>query len=276
MLILTLNSCKVCSYKHQQSRTVLTNLLAIYYKNKFGFTVPPERPEIIEENLTCGKGDDNNYVESSQDRWIDDFCKEVESKYEPGSEGTISKEYDTDTVDSVRFSFNRRKSNLVSKVDLVQDCREALPKVFHNCDTQSHLKHGGSYDYNLKLADGGLDFRYGFGFSGNEERVWPLKSPLPTYCDVYNKVGFAEVWVYGGGWESHGFGQDKLLPNLRRNCGGPGSVSGWTFEYFSEPDQGGNEWKSRFSLPWNANNWNCVRQALVESGGNPNVGCGGS
>ncbi|KAF1956757.1 hypothetical protein CC80DRAFT_593462 [Byssothecium circinans] len=179
----------------QNADTYTQFVQAIYYKNKFGFLVPPVREAVIEEKLACGSGDDNSYVFKNQDKWIPEFCLKVSEEYTPGSEGTISATYDEGKPDEVRFRFLRRKANLLSAGDIKQNCLEALRQVFHNCETNTGFKHGGSYDYNSKRADGKLDFLYGFGFSGQRDRPWPIPSPLPSQCDVYNKFGYAEVWV---------------------------------------------------------------------------------
>lgn len=146
-------------------------------------------------------------------------------------------------------------------------CLSTMPKLFHGCDTSSKWKHGGAYTF----TQGGEDI-YTFYVEPRHERPFPIPESPFGKCDVWYKFFYDEFYLYGGLFAGSDFGQSALLPNLRR-CG---VVSEWRFDYRVEPSDDGTEWEAYGRLPIGSQMWDCVRSAMVDSGGPSNIGCGGS
>ncbi|KAF2468348.1 uncharacterized protein BDR25DRAFT_344341 [Lindgomyces ingoldianus] len=239
---------------------------AVFFTSKFGFLPPPQREVPLTGKLECG-GANNEYVDKTQDKYIEDFCTNVAAEYQPGSIGEIARQYDEGLPEHVRFRFYRRPGGKLLPNEIKKQCTDTMPKIFHECDTSTNWKHGGAYTFSK-----GQDDIYTYYVEPRHERPDPIPTKLPGKCDVWYKFWYDEFYIYGGLWAGNDWGQGQLLPNLRR-CG---IVSEWRFTYKEEPDKDGVEWEAYGRLPIGAQQWNCVRQAVVDSGGPSDIGCGGS
>lgn len=235
--------------------------LAIYMKKKFGFLPPPSRQKPLEPNLEC-YGDGDEWVEAKlAEAHIDGFCEKAAEKFKEKEGRWFAEEYSEDTPEHVEFKLEWGHT-LMPPDEVEAQCMESMPKILHHCDTDSGYKHGAAMTW------GDEEFVYYI----NPKHERPAMDEPAGSCDVYYKFLYDEFWIYGAGWAGDDHGQSELLPNLRR-CG---VVSSWTFEYYDEYSDAGMEWKAKGKLPVGAHQWDCVRQAVVDSGGPPNLGCGGS
>ncbi|KAF1817297.1 hypothetical protein P152DRAFT_14723 [Eremomyces bilateralis CBS 781.70] len=238
---------------------------AVFFTSKFGFLPPPAKKEPLDEELQCF-GYDNEYVDKSQDKFIKDFCHKVAAEYKPFSSGRIEHEYDEGLPGQVRFKLHRTSDGTLPSDEVERQCNSAMSKIFHGCDTSTNWKHGGAYAFTKDKKE-----IYTYLVEPARSRPDPIPAKLPGTCDVWYKFWHAEFFIHGGLWAEGDYGQDKLLPNLRR-CG---VVTAWKFEYREESDKDNLEWYAYGHLPVGAQQWNCVRQAVVDSGGPPDIGCGG-
>jgi hypothetical protein len=243
----------------------------VYFTSKFGFLPPPEKITPLDERLEC-YGGGNAYVDKGQDKHSEEFCTKVAAEYQPGSSGEIAVQFNEGTPEHVQFKFIRDTRGKILPNDIKAQCISAIGKLFHGCDTSSGWKYGGGYTFSEGKDDKRVDV-YSYSVDPRRDRPSPIPEKLPSHCDVWFKFfnGYDEFFVSGGLWAGDDWGQSKLLPNLRR-CG---LVMSWKFEYRAEPGQDGLEWDAYGTLPIGAQQWNCVRQAVVDSGGAPDIGCGG-
>ncbi|KAH8727070.1 hypothetical protein GQ44DRAFT_758170 [Phaeosphaeriaceae sp. PMI808] len=244
---------------------------AVFFTSKWGFLPPPAREEKLKEELECYNGG-NAYVDKGQDKHIEDFCNKVAAEYQPGSFGEITKQYNEGTPEHFQLKFSRDQTGKLPSNDVKKQCTDTVPKLFHGCDTSSGWKHGGAYTFRKGEGNNRKDV-YAYSFDPKRDRPNPIPAKLPSKCDVWFKFfnGYDEVFVSGGLWAGDDWGQSRLLPNLRR-CG---ALTGWRFDYRAEPGKDGLEWDAFATLPIGHQQWNCVRQAVVDSGGAADIGCGG-
>lgn len=244
---------------------------AVYFTSKFGFLPPPERKIALEEKLECYNGG-HEYVHKGQDKHIEEFCTKVAAEYVPGSQGEIALQFNEGTPEQVAFRFLRNSRGKILPNDIKAQCTKTMLRLFHDCDTQSQWKHGGGFTFSEGKDNNRVDV-YTYYVDPKHARPDPPPARLPSSCDVWYKFfgGYDEFFVSGGLWAGDDWGQSQLLPNIRR-CG---AVTAWRFNYRAEPDGNGIEWDAYGTLPIGAQQWNCVRQAIVDSGGAPDVGCGG-
>jgi hypothetical protein len=78
-----------------------------------------------------------------------------------------------------------------------------------------------------------------------------------------------EFWIWGHGYATNDFGQDK--GGLMQQIKGCGLLKKWSFTYGSGSD--GREWSAHGTLPiWTSA---CIQRAIKSAGG-PRVGCPGN
>lgn len=234
---------------------------AIFFKNKFGFLPPPTRQKKLEGQLDCG-GEDFRYSDASlAERHVAPFCEKLGDTYKTNTQGELAEQYDEGKPEHVEMRAVWKQPTQLPPDEVEAKCKESLLHTIHGCDTNSHWKHGGVYTWG--------DGNYEYYFTPKRDRpAQPDK--VPGKCDVWYKFWYDEFYIYGGGWAGHDHGQEKLLPNLRR-CG---VVSEWRFDYREDP-QDEIEWEAYGRIPIGAQQWDCVRQAVVDSGGPSDIGCGG-
>lgn len=211
-------------------------------------------------------GEENQYVDSIQDKHIADFCDQIAAEYTPNSIGEIARQYDEGKPDHVQLRFYRRLGGKLGPNAVKEQCLDTMPKLFHGCDTSSKWKHGGVYTFSQ-----GDDDLYTYYVEPRHVRPDPIPEKTIGLCDVWYKFFYDEFYISGGLFAGNDFGQDKLLPNLRR-CG---VVSEWRFDYKDEPDNNNVEWDAYGRLPIGSQMWGCVRQAMIDAGGPSDMGCGG-
>lgn len=166
------------------------------------------------------------------------------------------------------FRFMRATTGKILPNDIKAQCTTSMSKLFHSCDTQSGWKHGGAYTFSEGKDNNRVDV-YTYFMDPKHVRPDPPPARLPSSCDVYYKFLYDEFFVSGGLWAGDDEGMSRFRSNIRR-CG---AVTAWKFKYKTEPDSNGFEWDAYGTLPI-GRQWNCVRQAIVDSGGAPDVVCG--
>jgi hypothetical protein len=232
-------------------------------KNKFGFLPPPTRAVPLKSKTECF-GEDDKYVDSDlTESYIKDYCQKLGEHYKPGSAGSFSEPYAEGKPEHFEMKMEWKSSAHLAANSVEDQCIDSMPKLIKDCDKGSRWKLGGAVIWG--------DETYVYYITPKHERPLPAPGKLPGKCDVWYKFLWDSFTVYGGGWAGNDHGQNKLLPNLRR-CG---ALTKWKFEYLEEPFEDGMEWKATGRLPIGAQQWNCVRKAVVDSGGPSDVVCHG-
>jgi hypothetical protein len=166
----------------------------------------------------------------------------------------------------MRLRVNWDTTANMSPGHLKADCTEKMLTILDGCDTTSKYKHAGNYD---SKKDTGTSYEIDL----QSNRLNSVSVPT-AFCDVwYNfPAPYNEVYMRGSGFASHDWGQDKLLPGLHK-CQG---VTGWKFEY-KESELNGvlYEWEAYTNILIGAQQWGCVRDAMVAAGAPESLGCGG-
>jgi hypothetical protein len=180
---------------------------------------------------------------------------------QPNTQGELAEQYDEGNSEHVEMRAVWRQPTQLPPDEVGAKCKESLLHTIYGCDINSHWKYGGVYTWGNES--------YAYYFAPKRDRpAQPDK--VSGKCDVWYKFWYDEFCIYGGGWASHDHSQEKPLPNFRR-CG---VVSEWRFDYRDDP-QDDIEWEAYGRMPIGAQQWDCVRQVVVDSGGPSDIGCEG-
>ncbi|ETS77079.1 hypothetical protein PFICI_10953 [Pestalotiopsis fici W106-1] len=172
---------------------------------------------------------------------IDAFCQDVADNARTFSYSRVwTKIYYSNTPEEYKMTVALSKRT--SGFDR-HKCIASMSSIVNKCDidvsgsTSLHWKHGGGrvqepYEYTIEIA--------------RHNRPWPPPSKPLQHCEGWYKFIFHHFDIYGAAWASHDWGQRSLLPAINPCCG-PGSLTGWGFEYFDQPDENGHEWHAWFN-----------------------------
>ena len=81
-------------------------------------------------------------------------------------------------------------------------------------------------------------------------RPWPPPTAPSQSCEGWYKFIMQSYDIYGAGWATYDFGQQTLAKQVNPCCGS-GSLTGWSFTYFDEPDENGYEVCRMYKIPKN-------------------------
>jgi hypothetical protein len=268
----------VANYKARTS-TVLNNadsyaifLMAAYWETRFGFLPPPDQLSPYHDKKECYPNDSFDYFFRDDGRaHVEEFCNEAAAKYKMGTTSSFDKNFNIGTAEETAWTFGWKSNGIQDGEAVLDKCLAVMAELIDGCDTDSATwKHGGGFTW--ATDPGSPDAEYSFSVRAQKERNWPIGAKKGK-CDVWYKFPFYdEFYIYGGGFAGGDFGQNALLPNLRR-CG---PVHEWRFDYYPEIQDDGMEWNAYGRLPVGAQQWDCVRRAMVDSGSQGDIGCGGS
>jgi hypothetical protein len=250
---------------HFQTVKLLTFVSAIYMKNKFGFLPPPTREVPLKSDNQCFGEDDKYALRDLAMSHIQDFCTQLGNTYKPGTTSSFAVQYNEGLPEHVELKAEWGHSSAhLSADDVEAQCMDSIPHIIDDCDTTTRWKHGGAHIWG--------DEAYVYYVTPKHERPTPAPEKVPGKCDVWYKFWYDEFYIYGGGWAGDDHGQSVLLPRLR-DCG---VVSEWRFDYYPDIQSDGMEWNAYGRIPIGAQQWDCVRKAVVAAGGPADIGCGGS
>ncbi|KAH8754853.1 hypothetical protein F5883DRAFT_572749 [Diaporthe sp. PMI_573] len=152
-------------------------------------------------------------------------------------------------------------------------CIEAMSAIINDCDVAlndinpMNWKQGGKRmlqqdTYQIDI------FR--------QNRPWPPLTKPRQSCTGWYKFILQHYDIYGAGWANHDWGQKSLLPAINPCCGS-GSLTGWGFRYFDQPDEHGYEWHSWFNTALGTRR-RCFDNSIVQcaAGGPCDSYCGGN
>lgn len=243
---------------------MILTISAIYYKNRFGF-LPPPAPIVPLKEVTECVGTTGEYIDSAiLDKHREDFCTQVNAKYDAGLPGSVARTYAEGTPSEFNFELNWSNRATFSKYAVDQQCLDAISRITHNCDTTSYWKYGGYY-----TISSDADELYTYLIKPKKERPSPPSTTLPASCKLAYKFFYNSVWIRGGGWADDEDRRNALADNVRK-CG---VVTAWKFDWYEEASSDGMEWEAYGRLSIWGRMWECVRQAIVDSGGPGDVEC---
>ncbi|KAK9420551.1 hypothetical protein SUNI508_06291 [Seiridium unicorne] len=166
---------------------------------------------------------------------IDGFCQDVSNNLRVLTTSRVwSRIYYPNSPEEYKMTVALSKRT--SGFDL-DHCIESMSSIINECEISvsgnntTHWKHGGrrvqdGYEYTIAI------FRH--------NRSWPPPRQPLQRCEGWYKFILHHFDIYGAGWANYDWGQKSLLPAVDPCCG-PGSLSGWGFEYFDRPDENGYE-----------------------------------
>ncbi|KAF3384737.1 Lipase 1 [Penicillium rolfsii] len=146
-------------------------------------------------------------------------------------------------------------------------CNAAVNRILDGCDGNDpknpmNWKYGGKY--------------VNSGFTYNITMTRINRPPAPTAptsdCSGAYKAVLTRYHIRGAGWCNWDWGQQSLRPNST-HCFGLG-LTGWSFNYFDQPDSDGYEWEAVFNSPI-FTEARCYSNNKVQSaaGGPSDAGC---
>ncbi|KAH8812729.1 SGNH hydrolase-type esterase domain-containing protein [Xylogone sp. PMI_703] len=196
----------------------------------------------IIDSMTCYSSQGSTAYASSEalNNNIDDFCEYVTDNAPTNEAGwSRSKNYYSGSLDEYTMAVSLSDHAAAFDEDA---CKAAISKIINGCDVPS----GGSNPMNWK--GGGKRVEGEFTYTVNiyrTNRPWPPPSEPSQQCEGWYKFLFQSYDIYGAGWATYDWGQKTLMKQVNPCCGS-GSLTGWTFDYFDEPDENGYEWHAFF------------------------------
>ncbi|OBT45179.1 hypothetical protein VE00_04289 [Pseudogymnoascus sp. WSF 3629] len=172
---------------------------------------------------------------------IDDFCHNVTNNEPLVTIGwTWSKIYYRNTPEEYTMTVaisNRAFSSYQNQ------CIDAMCSIINGCD----VPVDGSNPMNWKQGGKRLQGKYTYQIDiFRQNRLWPPPIQPRQACEGWYKIIWQHYDIYGGGWANYDWGAKSLQLAINPCCG-LGSLTGWNFEYFDQPDENGYKWHSWFN-----------------------------
>lgn len=159
------------------------------------------------------------------------------------------------------FGFNQHK------------CTDAMSSIINSCDVPVNGSNPMNWKQGGKRVQGEHTYQIDIF---RQNRPWPPPTKPRQSCEGWYKFILQHYDIYGAGWANYDWGQNSLMVAINPCCGW-GSLTGWNFEYFHEPDENGYEWHSWFNTCIGTRG-RCFDNSRVQcaAGGPCNSYCGGN
>ncbi len=187
---------------------------------------------------------------------IDDFCQDVANNVPLITFGwTRSKTYYPNTPDEYTMTISL--SNQTFHFDQHHRCTDAMSSIINGCDVSINGSNPMNWKQGGRLVLG--EYTYQIDIF-RQNRPWPPPLKPRQSCVGWYKFILQHYDVYGAGWANYDRGQKSLKPAINPCCGlgtskfesqnrkvvsdpiyDIGSLTGWHFEYFDQPDKNGYE-----------------------------------
>ncbi|KFZ19849.1 hypothetical protein V501_00466 [Pseudogymnoascus sp. VKM F-4519 (FW-2642)] len=191
----------------------------------------------IVDKTTCYSSQGSKAYASAEslNNQIDDFCSYVKNNVPENESGwTRSKKYYEGTLDE--YTMIVSLSDNAASFD-EGECKDAIGTIINGCDVPS----GGDNPMNWKGGGKRVEGEYTYTINiYRTNRPWPPPDKSTQACEGWYKFLFQSYDMYGAGWATYDYGQKSLMKEINPCCGS-GSLTGWTFDYFDEPDENGYE-----------------------------------
>ncbi|KFZ17916.1 hypothetical protein V502_04360 [Pseudogymnoascus sp. VKM F-4520 (FW-2644)] len=118
-----------------------------------------------------------------------------------------------------------------------------MRSIINGCDVPVNGSNPMNWKQGGKRVQGVYTYRIDIF---RQNRPWPPPTQPKQSCEGWYKIIWQHYDIYGAGWANYDWGGKSLLPAIN-SCCGLGSLTGWNFEYFDQPDDNGYEWHSWFN-----------------------------
>ncbi|KAH8687420.1 hypothetical protein BGZ60DRAFT_393555 [Tricladium varicosporioides] len=173
---------------------------------------------------------------------IDNFCQDVANNVPLITfDWTRSKTYYPNTPDEYTMTISF--SNQMFNIDQHHLCTDAMSSIINGCDVPANGSNPMNWKQGGKLVQGKYSYQIDIL---HQNRPWPPPIKPRQRCMGWYKFILQHYDIYGAGWANYDWGQKSLMPAINPCCG-LGSLTGWHFEYFDQPDENGYEWHSWFN-----------------------------
>ncbi|KAF4628119.1 hypothetical protein G7Y89_g10037 [Cudoniella acicularis] len=167
---------------------------------------------------------------------IDNFCQDAANNVLFITIGrTRSKTYYPNTPEE--YTMTVGLSNHAFGFDQ-HKCTDAMSSIISGCDVSVN----GSNPMNWKQGGKRVQGKYTYQIDiFRQNRPWPPPAKPRQGCEGWYKFILQHYDIYGAGWANYDWGQKSLMSAINPCCG-LGSLTGWGFEYFDQPDENGWWW----------------------------------
>jgi hypothetical protein len=201
---------------------------------------------------------------------IDEFCRDAMNNVPFFTAGwRHSRTYYANTPDEYTMTVDI--SNRAFSFDRNQ-CTNAMSSIINGCD----ISVEGSNPMNWKQGGKRVQGKYAYQIDiFRQNRPWPPPAKPRQSCVGWYKFILQHYDIYGAGWANYDWGQKSLRLAINPCCGlgaskseaskrmillvsgrllfnansNIGSLTGWHFEYFHQPDENGYEVRELPLLP---------------------------
>ncbi|KAL5346584.1 hypothetical protein ACLOAV_008291 [Pseudogymnoascus australis] len=209
----------------------------------------------IVEKTTCYSSQGSKAYASAEslNNQIDDFCSYVKDDMPEEEVGwSRSKKYYEGTLDE--YTMEVSLSDDAASFD-ENECQDAIGTIINGCDAPN----GGNNPMNWKGGGKRVEGEYTYTVDiYRTNRPWPPPDEPTESCEGWYKFIFQSYDIYGAGWATYDYGQKSLMKEVNPCCGSgkttipsnsfggttdifAGSLTGWKFDYYDEPDEDGYE-----------------------------------
>ncbi|KAI0120739.1 hypothetical protein BJ170DRAFT_646582, partial [Xylariales sp. AK1849] len=203
-----------------------------------------QRPRPATDTQTCysSLGTSRAYASAEAlSNNIDDFCQDVTNNILLVTiSRTWSKTYYPNTPEEYKMTV--ALSNRAFGFDH-SHCTVFMSSIIDYCDVPVVESNPMNWKQGGKRIQG--EYTYQIDIS-RQNRLWPPPTKPMQSCEGWYKFILHHYDIYGAGWANYDWGQYSLLPAINPCCG-LGSLTGWNFEYFDQPDENGYEWHAWFN-----------------------------
>ncbi|KFZ18621.1 hypothetical protein V501_01117 [Pseudogymnoascus sp. VKM F-4519 (FW-2642)] len=199
------------------------------------------RPVVDTQICHSGLGTSKAYASAKAlNNNIDDFCQDVTNNEPVVTIGwTWSKIYYRNTPEEYTMTVAISK-RAFSSYD--NQCIDAMRSIINGCDVPVNGSNPMNWKQGGKRLHGGYTYQIDIF---RQNRPWPPPTQPRQACEGWYKIIWQHYDIYGSGWANYDWGAKSLQPAINPCCG-LGSLTGWNFEYFDEPDENGG---TRGSIP---------------------------
>lgn len=282
---------RIAPPRQRHERSVVRRFFTIAFSSTlivvvFFMLLPlPHRPTTpIVDTQTCYSSLNTSKAYASAEALnnnINDFCQDVVNNVPLITFGwTRSKTYYPHTPEE--YTMTVALSNRVFRVNFDQrKCTDAMSSIINDCDVPA----GGSNPMNWKQGGERIHGEQTYRIDiFRQNRPWPPPDKPRQSCEGWYKFILQHYDIYGAGWSNYDWGQKGLKREINPCCGwgkskstiqmeyfssvtvryctvsvsdfasNIGSLTGWNFEYFDQPDENGYEvrevlsFRARFTL----------------------------
>jgi hypothetical protein len=156
-------------------------VMAVYWKNQFGYLPEPDQEDMYHESKDCTGGDGLEYfARGTAIDHVENFCMDAAAKYTLGQAGTFEKGYESGMPEHTIWAFTWKAEGRKAANEVFDKCNAAMREIIDGCETNDGTwKHGGAYTW---------------GTDSGKEYSWTLRSARDRPYPKGSNVGKCDVW----------------------------------------------------------------------------------